>query len=101
MTPRERAELRNKLARVRLDRELHERVSGQAAVHERLRVASGDVDRAERQLRDARRALLANVRAAHGAGESLASIARTLCVSRQRVAQLLERDARHAVPRRS
>jgi transposase-like protein len=49
------------------------------------------VRRAEQSVRKARKELRAAIVAARANGESLAAIARTLGVTRQRVSQLLER----------
>jgi DNA-directed RNA polymerase sigma subunit (sigma70/sigma32) len=57
----------------------------------RVRRASAKVQRAEEGVRAARRELRAAILSARNDGESLASIARTLGVSRQRVSQLLDR----------
>jgi DNA-directed RNA polymerase specialized sigma24 family protein len=56
-----------------------------------VRQAAAKVRRAERALLKARKELRAAIVAARENGESLAAIARTLGVTRQRVSQLLER----------
>jgi Homeodomain-like domain len=56
-----------------------------------VRQAAARVRRAEQGVRKARQELRHAIIAARDSGESLAAIARTLGVTRQRVSQLLER----------
>jgi DNA-directed RNA polymerase sigma subunit (sigma70/sigma32) len=57
----------------------------------RVRRAAAKAHRAEESVRIARQELRAAIVSAREEGETLAAIARTLGVSRQRVSQLLER----------
>ena len=60
----------------------------------RIRTAQRRVERLERELEDARRDYLKTIEQAHESGMTLAAIAVELGISRQRVAQLIDKSYR-------